>query len=119
MGRSGNVIRKSGGSARAKSPTGFSQTKLEALVRLHKAVPLIETMSIVPLSIAGQLNPIAAKNSRLSDRTFEEKASDAPSSPLRMDVDRLNLCTQASLGLEMAKHDELAYTHDNTVDFGR
>jgi hypothetical protein len=65
-------------------------------------------MGLIPLLVAGQLDPVAAKAGGLAHRPLEEKTTDSRSPPPGMNVHGLNLRASTSPRLEVAEHDELA-----------
>ena len=65
-------------------------------------------MGILASTVRGQLDPVTAHGASTVDGRPDERATNACASVLGMDVHRLELGAEASLGLEMSEDQQLA-----------
>jgi hypothetical protein len=75
-------------------------------------------MGIGPHGVRGELDPVTAELAGSLDGSPHEVVADAAPPMVRVDMDRLDLGTEASAMLEVTEHDQLAHPNRLTPQVG-
>jgi hypothetical protein len=75
-------------------------------------------MGVLALTVRGQLDPVTAPGPGAVDRRADERATDARAAVVGVDMHRLDLGTEASLGLEMSEDQQLTESDHFAAPFG-